>query len=65
MSKRLLIDPPRGYLYGFPKVYDESKEQCTMYEWLAREGYPQSEIDSYGGQFYCWMSEVDEEGEPE
>jgi hypothetical protein len=48
-----MVDPPSGWKYGFPKLYDQTKEEVTMLEWLVREGYPQSEIDRYEGQFYC------------
>jgi len=36
-SKPVMVDPPGGYLYGFPKLYDPSKEKGTMYDWLVRE----------------------------
>ena len=59
-SKPVMVDPPGGHRYGFPKLYDQSKEDGTMYDWLVREGYPQSEIDRYGKQnFYSrfWYPE--------
>jgi microsomal dipeptidase-like Zn-dependent dipeptidase len=56
-DKPLLCDPPNGYLWGFPKIYDAAKNP-DFFKWLIEEGYPQSEIDKYGkGNFYCrWMS---------
>ena len=58
-SKPVMVDPPSGHRYGFPKLYDQTKEEGTMLEWLVREGYPQSEIDHYDGQLYCsfWYPE--------
>ena len=58
-SKPVMVDPPSGWKYGFPKLYDQTKEEGTMLEWLVREGYPQSEIDHYDGQLYCsfWYPE--------
>ena len=58
-SKQVMVDPPSGWRYGFPKLYDPSKEEGTMYDWLVREGYPQSEIDRYKGNFFCrfWYPE--------
>jgi len=58
-SKPVMVDPPGGHRYGFPKLYDQSKEDGTMYDWLVREGYPQSEIDKYGNYFFCrfWYPE--------
>ena len=52
-NRPIMVDPPGGWKYGFPKLYDPSKEEGTMYDWLVRQGYPQSEIDRYDGQFYC------------
>ena len=67
-SKPVMVDPPSGHRYvgpdgkTFPKLYDPSKEEGTMYDWLIREGYPQSEIDRYEGQFYCrfWYPEEEQ-----
>jgi len=58
-DRPVYVDPPGGYKFKgpdgktFPKIYDPSKEEGTMYDWLVREGYPQSEIDKYDSQFYC------------
>jgi len=48
------IDPPSGWRYGFPKIHDGSKDGDIL-AWLVEQGYPQSEIDSLGEQFY-WRS---------
>jgi hypothetical protein len=47
-----MIDPPGGWKYGFPKVIPVDHQTRTL-AWLVEEGYPQSEIDSYGKHFYC------------
>lgn len=58
---KMWCDPPSGWKFGFPKIYDRN-EHPDFYKWIVEEGYPQSEIDSYGGQFYCrwWGAEEDE-----
>lgn len=62
--KVMMIDPPSGWKYGFPKPmpkqFDTFEEKSA---WLVSEGYPQSEIDSYGDHFYCryWEQELDNE----
>lgn len=59
-DRPVMVDPPGGHRYGFPKLYDPSKEEGTMFDWLVREEYPQSEIDRYGKQnLYCtfWYPE--------
>lgn len=48
------VDPPMGWKYGFPKVFD-TEADGVMKEWLIREGYPQTEIDKYGETFHVRM----------
>jgi len=43
MNKRM-IDPPAGWRYGFPKLYDPKPGE-TLVEWLVREGYPKGEVE--------------------
>ena len=38
------VDPPSGWKFGFPKLYDSAKDG-SVHEWLLREGYPQKELD--------------------
>ena len=38
-----LIDPPSGWMYGFPKVYNPNPGE-SLENWLQREGYPQPSI---------------------
>ena len=47
----LIIDPPAGWMYGFPKPFDIMKEQ-DLVEWLLANGYPQDLIDK-GMAKYC------------
>lgn len=54
MNKEILIDPPLGYLYGFPMImskqeYEENKH--NLKEWCISKGYPKQEADSYGKFF--------------
>ena len=55
-----MIDPPSGWLYGFPKVLPDPKPE-SMHEWLVGNGYPQEEIDKMKEYFYCryWETELD------
>lgn len=59
-NKDYLIDPPSGWRYGFPKLIPKSERHRTL-AWLVENGYPQSEIDSFGDFFYCRYLEVDNE----
>jgi len=60
MPKILIIDPPSGWKYGFPKELPQDIKDTK--KWLVENGYPQHEIDSCGDHFYCryWEREVDE-----
>ena len=53
MAKKtvLMIDPPSGWKYGFPKPLPDPKPENVL-AWLVENGYPQSEIDSCGNHFY-------------
>lgn len=53
------VDPPSGWKYGFPKIWDG---QGNLKEWLISEGYPQREIDALGDVFFVrqWCDEETE-----
>jgi hypothetical protein len=48
------VDPPVGWKYGFPKVFD-TEIDGVMREWLIKEGYPEEEINKYGEDFHVRM----------
>lgn len=50
MSK-IWVDPPSGWKYGFPKVWDSEKDGDAL-QWMIANGYPQKEIDNCGEHFY-------------
>jgi hypothetical protein len=43
-SKPFYVDPPSGWRYGFPKLYDPATDG-NMREWLVKNGYPKSLAD--------------------
>lgn len=47
----MIYDPPSGWMYGFPKLYEPLPGE-TLEQTLLRDGYPQREIDN-GGAKYC------------
>jgi hypothetical protein len=68
MSKELsslLVDPPEGWKYGFPKRLPKEGEDpdFNLNEWIVQNGYPQKLIDTYGEYFYVRMIETDYEFE--
>ena len=46
----LMIDPPSGWKYGFPKAKPDDATDTIA--WLLSEGYPQSEIDKMGNTLF-------------
>lgn len=50
-EKNLIIDPPGGWKYGFPKPLPKGVEDVN--KWLVENGYPEEEIKKYGEHFYC------------
>jgi hypothetical protein len=55
------IDPPSGWKYGFPRVFDTEKDG-GMHEWLVANGYPREEIEDLGKHFYVrqWLTDEEE-----
>jgi len=44
----VLIDPPSGHRYGFPKMLPhgyQSDEDFSLRGWLVQEGYPEEEVE--------------------
>ena len=40
----MIVDPPSGWMYGFPRPYNPKKNESDE-KWFARMGYPQRLID--------------------
>jgi len=52
------VDPPEGWRYGFPAIYDPEKDG-QMSDWIVRKGYPLQTIKAYGESWAvrCWPVE--------
>jgi hypothetical protein len=50
-NKSIWVDPPEGWKYGFPAIYDPEKDG-QMSEWIVNKGYPLEVIKEYGKS---WM----------
>jgi len=59
-----IIDPPSGWMYGFPKPIPEDRKKDVK-TWLIEQGYPKERIDDLGEHFYCRYWEQSEENEKE
>lgn len=42
---KMWVDPPSGWAYGFPKVYDPDVDNPYIRLWLGVKGYPESSLD--------------------
>lgn len=65
MAKILIIDPPGGWRYGFPKpaptAIDTIYSDFELNKWLVDNGYPQAEIDKFHGRVPYRYWEIDEQ----
>lgn len=61
-TKRLIIDPPRGWMYGFPKPVPAGclKSDVLMKIWLGSEGYPSSLFGQALKYSRYWEEDVEE-----
>ena len=60
----LIIDPPSGWKYGFPKPIPEDRRYDSL-TWLVEQGYPQHLIDDLGEHFYCRYWEQPDHNTPD
>ena len=58
MKKKVWIDPPMGWMYGFPAIWDEEKE--TYIEMLIRYGYPEDQVEFALGYSRMWTVNEDD-----
>lgn len=42
--KGMIVDPPGGWRFGFPRVYDPLPTE-DFKSWLIRNGYPREQAD--------------------
>jgi len=57
-SNMIWIDPPEGWKYGFPAIYDPDADG-QLSDWIVRKGYPLQTIKEYGESWAvrCWPVE--------
>ena len=57
---RIIIDPPQGWLYGFPKEIPKERIKDVK-EWLIEQGYPKKLMESLGDAFHYRMWQMPKE----
>lgn len=60
--QKIWIDPPSGWMFGFPKIYDKSVDNPDVEEWIVEKGYPRKMKNAFknGIPFRWWSAENDE-----
>ena len=56
-NMRLMVDPPDGWRYGFPKVCPE-EQQHRILDWIVEVGYPKAEVEKLGKYFHFRIWEI-------
>ena len=49
----MMIDPPGGWRYGFPRTYDSTRDG-PMREFLLANGYPEGDVDFALDHMRAW-----------
>jgi hypothetical protein len=59
VNQLLWVDPPEGWKYNFPAIYDPDTDG-QLSEWIIKKGYPVSLIQEYGDVWAvrCWPVEA-------
>ena len=57
-TNKIWVDPPEGWRYGFPAIYDPAIDG-VMRDWIISKGYPAKLIQEYGDVWFvrCWSAE--------
>ena len=58
----MMIDPPEGWRYGFPREYDDARDG-PMREFLLKHGYPRKDVDFALEYMGCWPVANSNQGE--
>jgi hypothetical protein len=51
---KVWIDPPEGWRYGFPKIYDQDTDGTTK-EFLIKNGYPEKLYEQLASKSTMWV----------
>lgn len=58
--KNIMVDPPAGWRYGFPKVYRHDR---PIEQWLIDNGYPEHDAHWASTVMRCWPVEEGDKDE--
>lgn len=60
-ATKLMVDPPSGWMYGFPALWDKEK-QPELKEFLKEKGYPEKDIDFALNHIRMWFPQEKQDG---
>lgn len=55
---KMMIDPPSGWQYGFPRVYDETQDG-PIDQFLLDNGYPPKDVEFALQYMRSWPADED------
>lgn len=58
-ARQVVVDPPSGWMYGFPAVWDKD-EYAEIEEFLKAKGYPEKDIDMACRHIRMWLPQEGE-----
>lgn len=53
-ARVVMVDPPSGWMYGFPAVWDKNQFE-TIEEFLKAAGYPEKDIEFACRHMRMWL----------
>lgn len=60
LGDKVWADPPSGSIYGFPRIWDKTK-QPDYGLWLLENGYPQRDLELAEKYSRFWLAGVKDE----
>jgi hypothetical protein len=58
---KVWVDPPSGWRWGFPKIYDRIEDGDDIMAWIVEQGYPQAEINNLKEHFHYRVWEASDQ----
>ena len=55
-ATKLVVDPPSGWMYGFPTVWDKEKHP-ELKDFLREKGYPEKDLEFAMNHMRMWFPE--------
>lgn len=61
-ATKLMVDPPSGWQYGFPALWDK-EEYPKLKDFLKAKGYPEDQIEFALNYIRMWFPEEKADGD--